>query len=425
MISERTKLALAAAKARGTKLGNPRAAEALVKARAAIVYPQLDSTTVETIVDLRLRGLTLAAIASRLNLIGVRTARGSAWHIGTVDRVLSRYDESTQERDNAIVQALYDEFVLSHFSCLNGSGSHAMPCETAPSAGRGAISHGKRVMFDLAEAYKMLDTFASVGAMYFDVTFLDMEGKKRGFRPHQTARQLRNSLPQLIRGLEERQQNIIVRPICDKTQLVQLDDLNYEQLKQVAPISFLILETSPGNHQAWVAVTEVKDDAKDLARRLRKGTGADPAASGATRVGGTVNYKVKYASSFPTVKVLLSAPGRTTTQQQLEALHILAKPDPVALATPIRVFSEKGRSWPDYQRCFQGAPMKNGENKPDISRADFFWCFLAAQRGWSSEETASRLMQLSSKAQENGQGYAELTADNALEACDRQRRGRA
>jgi hypothetical protein len=41
------------------------------------------------------------------------------------------------------------------------------------------------------------------------------------------------------------------------------------------------------------------------------------------------------------------------------------------------------------------------------------------------EEVEARLMDLSSKAKENGQRHAEITAENAAAACDRQRRSRA
>jgi hypothetical protein len=41
---------------------------------------------------------------------------------------------------------------------------------------------------------------------------------------------------------------------------------------------------------------------------------------------------------------------------------------------------------------------------------------LAAQRGWSPEEIAGRLMELSSKARENGEHYARRTAENAAAA---------
>lgn len=280
-------------------------------------------------------------------------------------------------------------------------------------------------MFDINEASRMVDTFASVGAMRFNLTFTDIDGESCGFRRDQTARQLRTSLPHLLPGLTERHQNLIARPMSDKVTFVQLDDLKTDQLHALSPVSCLILETSPGNHQAWVAVSDLSAlDAKDFSRRLRKGTRADPAASGATRVAGTLNFKRKYEAAFPVVKILQAAPGRVTTKAQLEGLGLVAAPEPVAMATPFRV-SANSSSWPDYQRCVLGAPMKHGEDKPDISRADFFWAMLAAQRNHSVEEIAARLMELSSKAQENGHRYAHLTAENAVAASERQRRSRA
>jgi len=38
-------------------------------------------------------------------------------------------------------------------------------------------------MQDLDEALRMLDVFASVGAERFDLTHIDIDGEKRGFRP--------------------------------------------------------------------------------------------------------------------------------------------------------------------------------------------------------------------------------------------------
>ncbi len=92
-ISARTKAALAAAKARGAVLGNPRlddarghAAEALkdgADQRAANVLPLIR--------DIQATGAsTLTAVAAALNARGVKTARGGDWYASTVRNVLLR-----------------------------------------------------------------------------------------------------------------------------------------------------------------------------------------------------------------------------------------------------------------------------------------------------------------------------------------------
>jgi hypothetical protein len=266
----------------------------------------------------------------------------------------------------------------------------------------------------IAEAARMLDIFSSVGATQFDLTFLDIEGGKRGFRANQTERQLKNSLPLLFPGLTERQNSLVVRPHSGNAALIQLDDLNRETLAPLRDVSFLTLQTSPGNYQAWVAVSGL-DDPKSFARRLRKGAHADLTASGATRVAGTRNFKRKYEPDFPMVSIIEAAPGRVVTREQLEALGLVA-PEPAARAALLHVSRSHSRSWPDYQSYVEGAPMNRDKTGPDISRADFFWSMMAAQRGWSINAIAVRLMELSSKAQENGELYARLTAANAMAA---------
>lgn len=268
----------------------------------------------------------------------------------------------------------------------------------------------------------MLDAFTSVGVTNFDVTFLDIDGQKRGFRPHQTARQLKNSLPLLFPGLTERGNSLVVRPHSKEgVTLVQVDDLDAQALERLKDVAFLTLQTSPGNHQAWVAVSDARDP-RDFARRLRKQAGADLSASGATRVAGTVNYKRKYEPKFPTVSIVSATPGRIVTAQRLEELGLVSPPEPVKPPPPLRVSRLRDPHWPSYQRCLDGAPLNHGQTAPDMSRADFFWCFLAAQRGWSTEAIAARLMELSAKARENGEQYACVTAENAAAAASRGRK---
>ncbi len=140
-------------------------------------------------------------------------------------------------------------------------------------------------------ARSMLDAFASVGATRFDVTWTTRAGDKEWFRRGMGLGDLARALPAMLDSATGKQRNVIVRPHGSAVTFIQLDDLKGENLDRVAPAVFLTLETSPGNFQAWVALADVED--KDLARRLRKGTGADPTASGATRVAGSLNFKDK------------------------------------------------------------------------------------------------------------------------------------
>src|ERR1700735_5527992 len=130
-------------------------------------------------------------------------------------------------------------------------------------------------MNSLDAANRRLEAFASVGANHFDVTFLDIDGAKRGFRKAQSASQLRSSLPKLFPGLTERQNSLVIRPVNQfaapgkEIALIQLDDLDFEALERLRRFSFLTLATSPGNHQAWIALSGAAD--KNISRRLRKG----------------------------------------------------------------------------------------------------------------------------------------------------------
>ena len=273
--------------------------------------------------------------------------------------------------------------------------------------------HGRGV----EQAWQMLDLFAGLGVHTFDLTRTDTDGYKRGFRPAQSIEALRRGMPSLLRSAIQCQHNLIVRPKGATAALVQLDDLGGTMLERVRSAAFLILTTSAGNHQAWVAVREC---GPDLARRLRQASGADPSASGATRVAGSVNFKRQYAPDFPTVQILEATPHRTVTRGELEALGLVAAPDPVPVIRPGRGSSDRrAKAWPSYERCLQNAPPAHHSDRPDVSRADFTFCLLAIDWGWSMAETGERLLEKSSKARENGEGYARLTAQRAAAAVDR------
>jgi hypothetical protein len=180
----------------------------------------------------------------------------------------------------------------------------------------------------------------------------------------------------------------------------------------------MVLCTSPGNFQAWVAV---RDAPEDFSRRLRKGAGADPTASGSTRVSGSQNFKAKYAPAFPVVTIARANAGNVVTAAALELAGLVALPEPPPVFLPNRASRPSGsrRRWPSYARCVQHAPPIHQGDRPDVSKADFTWCMTAIDWGWPVEDTAKRLMQESSKARENGEGYALTTAQNAAAAIAR------
>jgi DNA invertase Pin-like site-specific DNA recombinase len=97
LISSRTKAALAAAKAKGVKLGNPsnlgRARE-LGSARNSDKADAFAQRVLPLIDDVRKKGATtLRSIADALNERGIETDRGGQWHAATVRNALARAEK--------------------------------------------------------------------------------------------------------------------------------------------------------------------------------------------------------------------------------------------------------------------------------------------------------------------------------------------
>ena len=93
LISARTKAALAAKKAQGVKLGNPRAAETIGRAHDAhrAAADHFAASVLPIVQSIRASGITShAGIAEALNSRGVRTARGGQWYATTVRNLLAR-----------------------------------------------------------------------------------------------------------------------------------------------------------------------------------------------------------------------------------------------------------------------------------------------------------------------------------------------
>ena len=93
LISNRTKAALGALKAKGVKLGNPTNLAAAGEKGQSVNRAKAEAFAAKvlpTIQKLRNQGKSLREIAAELNHIGLRTARGGSWYAGTVSGILAR-----------------------------------------------------------------------------------------------------------------------------------------------------------------------------------------------------------------------------------------------------------------------------------------------------------------------------------------------
>jgi DNA invertase Pin-like site-specific DNA recombinase len=93
VISQRTKAALGAAKARGVALGGPKISEARVAAKRVVkANADAHAQNVRPIIDAirKTAAITVREIAAALNARGIATARGGKWHASTVQGVLAR-----------------------------------------------------------------------------------------------------------------------------------------------------------------------------------------------------------------------------------------------------------------------------------------------------------------------------------------------
>jgi hypothetical protein len=311
-------------------------------------------------------------------------------------------------------------------------------------------------MGDTAAALRMLETFASCGAQSFVITKTELEWpghKKVKWGKNYSLDALHEKLPGILRTAAIRHpynlpdgqemkagENVIIRPTGPGVAFVQLDDLNTSgQLDRVRQAACIIHATSPGNYQAWVAVSgvpEEKEAFKAFTRRVRKAVGGnDKSASHATRLAGTENFKTKYGPDFPKVSIVEAYPGRVITKEQLEAMGLLAAPEAETTSAPRRTGPSdyrprEAKAWPNYTISLAGAPRNHSGNGPDRSMADFTWCMTAIDWGWPIEETAIKLPEVSEKARERVQtgdeGYPLITAQNAAAAVERNamKRGR-
>jgi Resolvase, N terminal domain len=104
LISERTKAALGARKAAGTKLGNPRniqTAGLLGRKAAVAAADEFAASMLPVLNAIRVAGAeTLEAMSCALNQRGIRSTRGGRWYASSVSILLARAEK--QNRRSAL-----------------------------------------------------------------------------------------------------------------------------------------------------------------------------------------------------------------------------------------------------------------------------------------------------------------------------------
>jgi DNA invertase Pin-like site-specific DNA recombinase len=94
MISLRTKNGLAAAKARGVKLGNPNLKrDNKVRQEKALAFAETLRPTLEAFID---QGKSQRFMVDALNQSGVKTRKGAQWNLNQLQAVLKRLGLKTQ-----------------------------------------------------------------------------------------------------------------------------------------------------------------------------------------------------------------------------------------------------------------------------------------------------------------------------------------
>ena len=166
---------------------------------------------------------------------------------------------------------------------------------------------------------------------------------------------------------------------------------------------------------------------------MRKGSGADIGASGATRIPGSINFKPDHAPEktgrpfYPRVTIKEAHPKRMTTATELEQLGLVAPEEHFAPISPARFDADRLRQWPDYRYNLDRAkPNKTGDGL-DLSGVDFVWCMTAATWGFGVNDTAEKSLEVSEHARlpDNRQGLRRAHREDAAGYVERRRQQRA
>jgi hypothetical protein len=267
------------------------------------------------------------------------------------------------------------------------------------------------ILAEEGDEFRAFSAFLSVGAS-IDQALLKNDQTKEIQERHISVEEFARSLPKTIAFAEEKGRSLIARV---RGPVLQIDDCDSNTASLLHPFAFLTVETSERNYQCWLAFRD-EEDKEEAGERLFRGlrellpTKANPGAGGAMRWPGSINFKPE--RNGWRVRVHSADLGRFVTPSELDDAGLLAdlRPEPERRTIPD---SLRGDWWPDWERCLadklEEAKEKKLDRESHRSEADAAFVYLCLRYGHSEESIQAKLLEVSPRAQESGEKYAERT----------------
>ncbi len=190
------------------------------------------------------------------------------------------------------------------------------------------IGGGANGKFESAndQASLMVALFQSVDRDRFDLALTGADALEVDARAGLTSHATLELLPAFLRRGETERLNVLLRPSAPRRAvdpaLIRVE-LDLEQLSDVEPYAFLVVEGGADRHDAWLAMDTVTRQSAALLRRIRA-AGVPGGAASFCRIAGSLEFQTEADAAGPArVGLLKGVAGRVTTAMELDGCAAL------------------------------------------------------------------------------------------------------